>query len=60
MTFIIRFKLVYLQELGRGAYGTVYKGKLKNTNGPWRAIKKIIKKAIKNPNSIKNEIQNLI
>jgi len=40
--------------LGKGAYGTVYKAKAKNTNGPWRAVKKMLKKAIRNPNSMKN------
>ena len=30
-----------IQELGKGAFGTVYKGKLRGTQGPWRAIKKM-------------------
>ena len=37
----------------------VYKAKEKGKNGPYRAVKKIIKKTIKNPQSLKNEIANL-
>lgn len=37
----------------------VYKGREKGKNGPYRAIKKIIKKNIKNPQSLKTEITNL-
>ena len=46
-----------MEEIGRGAYGVVYKARQKKvTEGGWRAVKKIIKKAVRNPNSIKNEI----
>lgn len=48
------------QELGQGAFGTVYKGRLKDCTEPWRAIKKIEKKAIKEESFIQNEIQNLV
>jgi len=34
-----------MQELGKGAYGIVYKGRIRGTEGPWRAIKKIPKTA---------------
>jgi len=40
--------------LGRGAYGVVYKAKEKNIDGPWRAIKKIPKKNIKQPDLLIN------
>jgi hypothetical protein len=43
------------QELGKGAYGVVYKAKEK-VGGEWRAIKKIAKKNIKNPELFLNEI----
>lgn len=43
------------QELGKGAYGVVYKGKEKN-GVEWRAIKKIAKKNIKQPELLVNEI----
>jgi len=33
--------------LGKGAFGTVYRGRLKGTEGPWRAIKKIPKSMVK-------------
>lgn len=45
------------QELGKGAFGTVYKGRVKGTEGPWRAIKKIPKAAIKDPAMLMNEIE---
>jgi serine/threonine protein kinase len=37
----------------------VYKVRERNTKGPWRAVKKILKKAAQHPNSIKNEMLNL-
>jgi predicted Ser/Thr protein kinase len=47
--------LIFLvQELGKGAFGTVYKGRLKGTQGPWRAIKKMNRKDIKDPNILMN------
>jgi predicted Ser/Thr protein kinase len=42
-----------IQELGKGAYGVVYKGKEKN-GSEWRAIKKIAKKNIKQPELLLN------
>jgi serine/threonine protein kinase len=42
--------------LGKGAYGVVYKGKEKN-GSEWRAIKKIAKKNIKQPELLLNEIE---
>jgi hypothetical protein len=35
----------------------VYKGRLRGTEGPWRAIKKIQKAQIKDPNMLMNEIE---
>jgi hypothetical protein len=49
MTSIQKYFAFYKKELGRGAYGVVYKAKEKNVDGPWRAIKKIPKKMIKQP-----------
>jgi serine/threonine protein kinase len=46
-----------MKELGKGAFGTVYKGRLKGTEGPWRAIKKIPKAAIKDSTMLLNEIE---
>lgn len=46
-----------MQELGKGAFGTVYKGRLRGTEGPWRAIKKIQKTQIKDVNMLMNEIE---
>lgn len=46
-----------MQELGKGAFGTVYKGRIKGTEGPWRAIKKIPKASIKDSTSLLNEIE---
>lgn len=46
-----------MQELGKGAFGTVYRGRLKGTEGPWRAIKKIPKASIKDTASLLNEIE---
>jgi predicted Ser/Thr protein kinase len=43
-----------MQELGKGAFGTVYKGRIKGTEGPWRAIKKISKACIKDSTSLLN------
>ena len=42
------------QELGKGAYGVVYKAREKGTKGEWRAVKKIAKKNIKNPDLFLN------
>lgn len=46
----------FIKELGKGAFGTVYKGRLKGTEGPWRAIKKIPRNLIKDSNVLLNEI----
>jgi calcium-dependent protein kinase len=46
-----------MQELGKGAFGTVYKGRIKGTQGPWRAIKKIPKASIKDSTCLLNEIE---
>ena len=35
----------------------VYKGKIKGTEGPWRAIKKVSKSALKDSSMILNEIE---
>jgi hypothetical protein len=35
----------------------VYRGRLKGTEGPWRAIKKISKASIKDTTSLLNEIE---
>jgi calcium-dependent protein kinase len=43
--------------LGKGAFGTVYKGRVKGSEGPWRAIKKIPRAAIKDPAMLMNEIE---
>lgn len=51
---------INFQELGRGSYGVVYQARDKFIGGPWRAVKQIRKKLIKNPNSIKNEVNNLV
>ena len=45
------------QELGKGAFGVVYKGRQRGTEGPWRAIKKIQKAQIKDLNMLMNEIE---
>jgi serine/threonine protein kinase len=45
-----------MQPLGRGAYGVVYKAKLKELPNTYRAIKLIVKKMVKSPESLKNEI----
>jgi len=43
-----------MQELGKGAFGVVYKGRVRGTEGPWRAIKKIQKAQIKDLNMLMN------
>lgn len=43
--------------MGKGAFGTVYKGRIKGSEGPWRAIKKIPKAAIKDSSMLLNEIE---
>ena len=35
----------------------MYRGRLRGTEGPWRAIKKIQKAQIKDPNMLMNEIE---
>ena len=40
--------------LGKGAYGVVYKAREKSTHGEWRAVKKIAKKNIKQPDILAN------
>ena len=45
-----------MQELGRGAYGTVFSARLKNSE-KIRAIKQIQKKSIKYPQTFINEIE---
>jgi len=42
------------QELGKGAYGVVYKAREKGSKGEWRAVKKIAKKNIKQPDLFLN------
>lgn len=54
---IAKVCLPLLKELGKGAFGTVYKGRLKGTEGPWRAIKKIPKASIKDSAALLNEIE---
>lgn len=49
-----------MKEIGRGAYGVVYKATDKSNSSLVRAIKKIIKKTIKYPAYLKNEIKNLM
>jgi len=44
-----------MQELGKGAYGTVYAAKLKDCD-KLRAIKQIKKSSIRNPATFTNEI----
>lgn len=44
---------MWFQELGKGAYGTVYQAKLKD-NGNLRAIKQIKKSSIRNPSAFTN------
>ena len=44
----------FIQELGKGAYGIVYRAKEKFGSGEWRAIKKIAKKNIKQPELLLN------
>jgi len=46
--------------MGKGAFGTVYRGKVAGTNGPWRAIKKIERKSVTNPEMLTNEIEIMI
>ena len=46
--------------MGKGAFGTVYKGKQYGTDGPWRAIKKIEKKAVSNLQLLMSEIEIMI
>lgn len=48
------------QEIGKGAYGVVYRAREKNNEGRVRAVKKIIKKTVKNPQYLSNQIQSLI
>lgn len=45
----------FMQELGKGAYGTVYAAKLKGSDKK-RAIKQIKKSSIRNPAIFYNEI----
>lgn len=49
-----------MKEIGRGAYGVVYKAIDKSNSTLLRAIKKITKKTIKYPTYLKNEIKNLM
>ena len=47
--------VLFIKELGKGAYGTVFKAQLRNSE-KMRAIKQIKKKSIKFPETFKNEI----
>ena len=42
------------QILGRGAYGVVYKARLKEPPHTYRVVKLIAKKMVKNPESLQN------
>lgn len=42
--------------LGRGAYGVVYKARLKEPPQNYRVVKLIAKKLVKNPDALKTEI----
>lgn len=47
-----------IQPLGTGAFGTVLRGRIKGTGeAGWRAIKKIPKRKVKDPNEFLNEIE---
>jgi serine/threonine protein kinase len=46
---------LFIKELGKGAYGIVFKAQLRNSE-KMRAIKQIKKKSIKFPETFKNEI----
>lgn len=43
-----------IQVLGRGAYGVVYKARLKEPPHTYRVVKLIAKKMVKNPQSLEN------
>ena len=45
------------KELGRGAYGVVYKGKQTKAANQMRAIKKMSRKLLKNPEILINEVE---
>jgi hypothetical protein len=42
------------KTLGRGAYGVVYKARLKNPPHTYRVVKMIGKKMVKNPETLQN------
>lgn len=42
--------------MGRGAYGVVYKARLKEPPHTYRVVKLIAKKMVKNPETLQNEI----
>jgi hypothetical protein len=44
------------KTLGRGAYGVVYKARLKTPPHTYRVVKMIAKKMVKNPETLQNEI----
>lgn len=43
--------------MGRGAYGIVYKARLKEPPHNYRVVKLIAKKMVKNPETLQNEIE---
>ncbi len=53
---ILNFYEVIPKELGRGAYGVVYKAKQKGDTNQYRAIKKMSRKLMKDPSIIINEV----
>ena len=43
--------------MGRGAYGVVYKARMKGSSRSWRAVKKMPRTAIKNMAQFVNEVE---
>ena len=54
---ILHFYDFHPKEIGKRAYGVVYRAREKGGKGEWRGVKKIAKRKIKQPELLINEIE---